>query len=82
MLTEIDGMERREKYTKRLTIDDFAVAFVSALGYGFGYEIASLWGWPIPACLAACFAGGIALDWLMNKIVFSETVRKKHQIGC
>lgn len=43
---------------KLFTIDDFMVAFIAALGYGFGENIAKLPGWPLPACIAACFALG------------------------
>ena len=31
---------------KLFTIDDFMVAFISALGYGFGYTIPMHLGWP------------------------------------
>ena len=59
------------------TFDDFAVAFIAALGYGFVYDIAIMLGWPMPACIVACFAVGMGMEFVMNKIVFSETVRKK-----
>jgi len=62
---------------KLFTIDDFMVAFISALGYGFGYTIPMHLGWPQPACMAACFALGIALEELISKIVFSKTVQQK-----
>jgi para-nitrobenzyl esterase len=62
---------------KLFTIDDFMVAFVSALGYGLGYTIPMHLGWPQLACLAACFALGIALEEIIGKIVFSKTVQQK-----
>ncbi len=47
---------------KLFTIDDFMVAFISALGYGFGYTIPMYLGWPQPACIAVCFALVIFLN--------------------
>ena len=61
---------------KLFTIDDFMIALISALGYGFGYMIASRWGWPEPVCLVACFALGIPLEELTARIVFTKTVQK------
>ena len=58
-------------------IDDFMVAFISALGYGFGYTIPMHLGWSQPACMVVCFALGIALEELISKIVFSKTVQQK-----
>ena len=62
---------------KLFTIDDFAVAFISALGYGFGYSIAQVSGWPAPACLVACLALGILFEEIVSKIAFSKAVQKK-----
>ena len=62
---------------KLFTIDDFMVAFISALGYGLGYTIPMHLGWPQLACLVACFALGIALEEIIGKIVFSKTVQQK-----
>ena len=61
---------------KLFTIDDFMVAFIAALGYGYGDAIARLAGWPEPMCLAACFALGIALEEIISRIVFSKAVQK------
>lgn len=61
---------------KLFTIDDFAVAFVSALGYGFGETVARALGWPEPACIVACFALGITLEALIGRIVFSKAVQR------
>ena len=62
---------------KLFTIDDFMVAFISALGYGFGETIARLSGWPEPMCIVACFALGILLEEIISCIVFSKAVQKK-----
>ena len=62
---------------KLFTIDDFMVAFISALGYGFGYTIPMHLGWPQLACIVTCFALGIALEEITGKIVFSKAVQKK-----
>ena len=62
---------------KLFTIDDFMVAFISALGYGFGYTIPLHLGWPQLACMVTCFALGIALEEIISKIVFNEDVQKK-----
>ena len=61
---------------KLFTVDDFMVAFVAALGYGYGETMAQLFGWPEPLCIVACFAVGIAVEVLVDKIVFSEAVQR------
>lgn len=61
---------------KLFTVDDFMIALIAALGYGYGYAITELAGWPTPLCVVACFALGIALEEIMDKIIFSETVQK------
>ena len=58
------------------TIDDFMVAFISALGYGFGETIARLSGWSEAMCVVASFALGIVLEEVITKIVFSKAVQK------
>ena len=71
-------LKKKGKILKKLfTIDDFMVAFISALGYGFGYTIPMYFGWPSPVCIAVSFALGIALEELISKIVFSKTIQKK-----
>ena len=62
---------------KLFTIDDFMVAFIAALGYGFGENISYLLGWPVPACIAACLVAGIVLEEIISLIVFSKAVQKK-----
>lgn len=61
---------------KLFTIDDFIIAFISALGYGFGETIAQISGWPEIACVVACFALGIASEEIITKIVYSKAVQK------
>ena len=61
---------------KLFTVDDFMVAFIAALGYGFGETIARLSGWSELMCLAACLALGIALEEIISKIIFSKAVQK------
>lgn len=62
---------------KLFMVDDFMIAFVSALGYGLGYEIPKLLGWPEWQCLAVCFAVGFAMDFLVGRIIFSRAIQKK-----
>ena len=61
---------------KLFTIDDFMVAFISALGYGFSETIAQLSGWSELMCIVACFAVGIAAEEIISRIVFSKSVHK------
>ena len=61
---------------KLFTIDDFMVAFIAALGYGFGETIAQLSGWSEVMCIVACFAVGIAAEEIISRIVFSKSVQK------
>lgn len=64
---------------KLFTVDDFMVAAVAALGYGFGETIARLSGWSEPMCVAACFALGIASEEIISRIVFSKAVQKSRE---
>ena len=61
---------------KLFTVDDFMVAFVAALGYGYGETIAVISGWPEPLCVVACFVLGIVVEEIVSKIVFSKTVQR------
>lgn len=61
---------------KLFTIDDFMIAFIAALGYGYGYAVTEHFGWPTPLCIVACFALGLSVEEIMDKIIFSETVQK------
>lgn len=62
---------------KLLTIDDIMVAFVSALGYGYGETLSRLFGWPMPLCMLASMVAGIALERIISGIVFSEAIQRK-----
>ena len=62
---------------KLYTIDDFMIAFISALGYGFGYNIPMYFGWSQTACIVACFAFGIVIEEIISKIVFSKIIQQK-----
>ena len=62
---------------KLFTIDDIMVAFVSAMGYGFGETISRLLGWPPLLGGLASLVLGIVLGGCISKIAFSEAVRAK-----
>ena len=61
---------------KLFTIDDFMVAFISALGYGLGAEIPMLLGWPGWTSTLISMAAGMALEALISKIVFSKPIQR------
>ena len=65
---------------KLLIVDDFLVAAVAALGYGYGDTIARLSGWSEPMCLAACLVLGIVLEEIIYMIVFSKTVQSSPKL--
>ena len=62
---------------KLFTIDDFAIAFVAALGYGYGETLSRLFGWPEYLCVAASFALGIAAESIITRITFLPEIQKK-----
>ncbi|BAL85027.1 putative carboxylesterase (plasmid) [Selenomonas ruminantium subsp. lactilytica TAM6421] len=62
---------------KLLTIEDFVIALVMALGYGFCFEIPKLMGYEMWLCVAICLFGGMLLESFIRKIVFSKIVQKK-----
>ena len=49
---------------KLFTIDDFIIAFISALVYGLSFEIPILLGWGIWTALTLCLIIGGAIDAL------------------
>ena len=65
---------------KLFTIDTFAVAFVSALGYGFGDVFSRLLGWPEFLCVLASIAVGIGMEEIINRIAFSREVQKNPKL--
>ena len=52
------------------------IAFIAALGYGLSFEIPKNFGWPMWLCGVICLVIGVALELLVEKIVFSKTVQK------
>ncbi len=62
---------------KLFTIDDLMVAFVSALGYGFGDSISRLLGWPKLVCAGVSLVLGVLLEQIISRIAFSKAVQKK-----
>ena len=56
---------------KLFTIDDFMIAFIAALGYGFGETISRLSGWSELACGVASFVLGLTLEEIVSNIAFS-----------
>ncbi|MBR2183353.1 MAG: carboxylesterase/lipase family protein [Acidaminococcaceae bacterium] len=62
---------------KLFTVDDFMIAFVAAAGYGLGFEIPKLLGWPDWQCLAVCLVVGFVLEEVISRIIFSKAIQKK-----
>ena len=67
---------------KLFTFDNIMVAFISALGYGFGETIARLSGWPELACMGASFGLGLLLEKIISTICFSKAVQKNRSSCC
>ena len=61
---------------KLFTIDDFIVAFISAMAYGLSFEIPKILGVEIWQVLIFCLVIGGTVDTITKKIVFSEAVQK------
>ncbi|WP_051650413.1 carboxylesterase family protein [Selenomonas sp. AB3002] len=61
---------------KLFTIDDFIIAFISALVYGLSFEIPMLLGWGIWTALPLCLIIGGAVDMVTRKLVFNKAVQK------
>jgi len=66
-----------EEMKKLFTIDDFMIAFVSAVGYGLGTEIPHLLGAPAWLGYVVSMGVGMLLEGIVSKIVFSKAVQKK-----
>ncbi len=62
---------------KLFTIDDFVIALVSAVGYGFSFEVPKIFGCPEWMSIVSCLVVGTTLEGLAYKIVFSESVQTK-----
>ena len=65
---------------KLFTIDDIAVAFVAALGYGFGEVFSAHLGWPPLVCVLASLVLGVVIEEIITRIAFSETVQKNPKL--
>ncbi|MBQ9008913.1 MAG: carboxylesterase family protein [Clostridia bacterium] len=65
---------------KLLVFDDFMVAIVAALGYGFGYAYSMFLGWPMLVCMLICMASGIILEGIISKIIFSREVQSNRKL--
>ncbi len=66
---------------KLFTIDDFMVAFISAMGYGFGYTLAKRAGCSEIISLAACVALGMGLEVVISKLIFNKAMELLRNIG-
>ena len=62
---------------KLFTVDDFMIAFFTAIGYGLGFEIPKLLGWPDWQCMAVCLVVGFTLEEAVSRIIFSRAIQKK-----
>ncbi|MBR1602137.1 MAG: carboxylesterase family protein [Synergistaceae bacterium] len=61
---------------KLFTLDDIMIAFIAALGYGLGLEIPKNLGCAMWLCSIICLIIGLAVEGLVEKIVFSKAVQK------
>ncbi len=62
---------------KWITIDAFIVAFFSAMGYAFGYSIPAKYDLPVWLCFIICFAGGLVMEEIAGRIVYSRFTQEK-----
>ena len=62
---------------KLFTIDDLIIALVSAVGYGFSFEIPKFLGYEEWLCTIICLVVGMSLEALQYKIIFSKFIQKK-----
>lgn len=61
---------------KIFTLDDVMVSFIAAIGYGFGYIIPETYGLNTVLCFILCFAVGMALEEIAEKIIFDSRVQQ------
>lgn len=61
---------------KLFTIDSVAVAFFSAIGYGFGYALPTKIGLGTIPSIAICIVIGTLFDNIGNKILFARSVQE------
>ncbi len=62
---------------KWIIADEYICAFLSAMGYGFGYSIPYIFGAPGWLCLAICLPCGLLLEQLAIKIIYSRYAQEK-----
>lgn len=62
---------------KWIIADEYVCAFLSAMGYGFGYSIPYIFGVPGWLCLIICFACGLSLEQLAIKIIYCRYTQEK-----
>ena len=62
---------------KWITIDAFIVAFFSAMGYAFGYSVPSMLNVPDWLCLILCIVGGMAMQEIASRIIYSRFTQEK-----
>ena len=62
---------------KLFTVDDLMIAGIAALGYGLGYGVPKLLGWPDWQCIVICFVAGNVLQLLGDTVIFSRAIQKK-----
>lgn len=62
---------------KLLTVEDFVITLVAALGYGFTFEIPKILGYPMWLCSVICLVVGVPLETLEKKLIFSGFVQRK-----
>ena len=61
---------------KLFTVEDFIVAFVSAIAYGLSFEIPKILGWEDWQCGLCSMIIGTALYFIARKIIFCKAVQK------
>ena len=57
--------------------DEYICAFLSAMGYGFGYSIPYIFGAPGWLCLLICLPCGLLLEQLAIRIIYSRYAQEK-----
>lgn len=62
---------------KWIIADEYICAFLSAMGYGFGYSVPYIFGVPGWLCLVICFSCGLLLEQLAIKIIYSRYAQEK-----
>ena len=61
---------------KWITVDSFAVSFISALAYGFGYSVPRSLGAPFLLCVIICLVFGFLASTFAEKLMYSRFTQK------